>query len=236
VQIRCFPPSPENIPAIVDLDQRSLGGLWSAQTYLRELESPNSCLRILGKPLENIEDPGKEPSKDSIDSMATVPGTAGARAMESGTTEPMVIIGVGCYWEIVDEAHITVLAVDPCYHRRGLGRWLLINLLEEACRRGLQRATLEVRASNRRAILLYESFRFEPLGTRKRYYPDGEDALILWQNSLKTVDFRAELTRKRTWAINRLNAQGWQVKDPKLAVNRTGCWNFDGSKNPRPDI
>ena len=35
-------------------------------------------------------------------------------------------------------------------------------------REGLKRATLEVRASNSRAIALYESFGFEPLGTRKR--------------------------------------------------------------------
>ncbi len=211
MQIRCFAPTPEHIPAIVDLDQRALGGLWSAKTYLRELESPNGCLRILGKPFENIEDSNGEPSKDAMDAMAT----------GHWPTIPTAIIGIGCYWEIVDEAHLTVLAIDPCYHRRGLGRWLLINLLEDACGRELQRATLEVRASNSRAITLYESFGFEALGHRKRYYPDGEDALILWQNSLKTTDFGAKLALKRTQAIRRLHTQGWQIADPAAPVNRT---------------
>jgi len=219
VQIRCFAPTPENIPAIVDLDQRALGGLWSAKTYLRELESPNSCVRILGKPPETIENPGKKPSKDPIDTMATAPGAAGADDKSLGP--PETIIGVGCYWEIVDEAHITVLAIDPCYHRRGLGRWLLVNLLADACQRELQRATLEVRASNSRAIALYESFGFQALGTRKRYYPDGEDALILWQNSLKTANFRTELTQKRLQTVVRLNKQGWQVKVSQTPNNRT---------------
>jgi ribosomal-protein-alanine N-acetyltransferase len=219
VQICCFAPTPENIPAIVDLDQRALGGLWSAKTYLRELQSPNSCLRILSKPLENIEDLPGEPSKDSMDAMAMGPGSVGTEIKHQGMSG--TIIGVGCYWEIVDEAHITVLAIDPCYHRRGLGQWLLINLLENACQRELLRATLEVRASNSRAISLYESFGFQALGNRRAYYPDGEDALILWQNSLKTANFRTELTQKRHQTLVRLNRQGWQVTAPEASVNRT---------------
>ena len=206
---------------MVDLDQRALGGLWSAKTYLRELASPNSCLRILGKPLEDIHDPNGKPSKDAIEAMAPGPGTAGPGVATSGLAEAMTIIGLGCYWEIVDEAHITVLAVDPRYQRRGLGCWLLIHLLEDAYRRRLQRATLEVRASNSRAISLYEAFGFEILGNRNRYYPDGEDALILWQNALKGVDFRKQLTDKRAMTQDRLNAQGWQIMDTPIPVDRT---------------
>jgi ribosomal-protein-alanine N-acetyltransferase len=216
VEICCFPPTPEDIAAIVDLDQRALGGLWSAQTYLRELASPNSCLRVLGRSFDNIEAPAEKPSKPAMAAIET----AARKCSPHGDQEipdSLIIIGVGCYWEIVDEAHITVLAVDPCYHRRGLGRWLLIQLLANACQRGLKRATLEVRASNGRAIALYESFGFEPLGTRKRYYPDGEDALILWQNSLEKTDFGDMLAQHRTSAVSRLKAQGWQLNAPNLA-------------------
>jgi len=215
VEICCFAPTPEDIAAIVDLDQRALGGLWSAQTYLQELESPNSCLRVLGRSFGNMAAPAEKPSKDAMAAMATAAGRSSPH-VDQETPDP-IIIGVGCYWEIVDEAHITVLAVDPCYHRRGLGRWLLIHLLGNACQRGLKRATLEVRASNSRAIALYESFGFEPLGTRKRYYPDGEDALILWQNSLEMTDFGDMLAQHRTYAISRLKAQGWRLNAPNLA-------------------
>jgi ribosomal-protein-alanine N-acetyltransferase len=177
---------------------------------------------VLGQPFEGIEVSGEQPSKNSMDAIASEAEASSPNmgSMDREASWSMGIIGVGCYWEIVDEAHITVLAVDPCYHRRGLGRWLLIHLLTDACQRGLKRATLEVRASNSRAIALYESFGFEPLGTRKRYYPDGEDALILWQNSLEAAIFRHELARQRIFALNRLHAQGWQLNAPESPAQR----------------
>ncbi|MBE9110763.1 GNAT family N-acetyltransferase [Nodosilinea sp. LEGE 07298] len=144
--------------------------------------------------------------------------------------EPPTLLGLGCYWAILDEAHITVLAIDPRYQRRGLGQWLLINLLFDACDyRGmapddhivLTRATLEVRTSNSRALALYEAFGFETLGRRRRYYADGEDALILWQNSLKMPEFRDRLGQRYSAARYRLERQGWQIADEKLAGNRT---------------
>ncbi|MBE9135796.1 GNAT family N-acetyltransferase [Nodosilinea sp. LEGE 07088] len=142
----------------------------------------------------------------------------------------VMLLGLGCYWAILDEAHITVLAVDPRYQRRGLGQWLLLNLLLSACgcrnlvpadHRALTRATLEVRPSNSRALALYESFGFETLGRRRRYYADGEDALILWQNSLKTADFRDQLRQRRITASRRLERQGWQLTPTKFSIDRT---------------
>ena len=197
-QLYCVAPTLADIPALVELDQRSLGRLWSAAGYRREVDSPNSCLRVLNH--RNQAD-YLEPSTAPI--------------------EPIDMIGVGCYWAIVDEAHITVLGIDPHYQRRGLGQWLLIQLLEDACQRGLKRATLEVRPSNPVALHLYQSFGFEVLGCRKRYYPDGEDALILWQNSLKTTAFQENLQLRRGAAMTRLITQGWQIASQKDVANRT---------------
>ncbi|NJL48125.1 MAG: ribosomal protein S18-alanine N-acetyltransferase [Leptolyngbyaceae cyanobacterium SM2_5_2] len=187
-----------DVPALVELDRRSLGGLWSAAGYCREIDSPNSCLRVLNH-------------RSQADRLE--PSTA--------TIEAIDRLGLGCYWAILDEAHITVLGIDPRYQRRGLGRWLLIQLLEEACQRGLTRATLEVRPSNPVALHLYQSFGFEVLGHRKRYYPDGEDALILWQNSLKTTTFQENLSHRRTAAAAQLAQQGWQIVGQKDVANRT---------------
>ncbi len=144
-------------------------------------------------------------------------------------SEAPSVLGLGCYWAILDEAHITVLAVDPRYQRRGLGKWLLINLLANARAErsagkdaiALTRATLEVRPSNSRALTLYESFGFETLGRRRRYYADGEDALILWQNSLKTTEFGDRLRQLSSAATDRLERQGWQIGNKKLPANRT---------------
>ncbi|GAA6616787.1 ribosomal protein S18-alanine N-acetyltransferase [Scytonema sp. NUACC26] len=110
-----------------------------------------------------------------------------------GLFSPLTVVkllGIGCFWSILDEAHITILAVHPQYQRRGLGQTLLYSLLKLACDRRLERATLEVRASNSAAIALYQKFGFQTAGLRRRYYKDNdEDALILWLN-LGTRDWR----------------------------------------------
>ncbi|MBD2105384.1 ribosomal protein S18-alanine N-acetyltransferase [Nodosilinea sp. FACHB-13] len=142
-------------------------------------------------------------------------------ASELDRSDGSALLGLGCYWAILDEAHITVLAVDPRYQRRGLGKWLLVNLLLDASERPLTRATLEVRPSNSRALALYESFGFETLGRRRRYYADGEDALILWQKSLKTPEFRDQLQQHRSVVSDRLKRQGWEITNKKLPLNRT---------------
>ena len=83
------------------------------------------------------------------------------------------------------ELHINTLAVAPAWRRRGLATTLLRHVFAEAGARGVQRATLEVRASNRPAIALYERLGFQVTATRYRYYNSPEeDALILWREGL----------------------------------------------------
>ncbi|MEA5599406.1 ribosomal protein S18-alanine N-acetyltransferase [Rivularia sp. UHCC 0363] len=107
------------------------------------------------------------------------------------------LLGMGCFWSILEEAHITILAVNPQYHRQGIGAALLYSLIETARDRGLERATLEVRASNQAAISLYEKFGFKTAGKRRRYYQDnGEDALILWLGGIQKPDFPETLAKQ----------------------------------------
>ena len=94
------------------------------------------------------------------------------------------LIGMGAFWQILEEAHITLLAIDPQFRQQGLGKYLLNSLLHLAGQQQLERATLEVRASNLAAIHLYQQLGFQVAGRRKHYYPDQEDALILWLNQL----------------------------------------------------
>lgn len=101
--------------------------------------------------------------------------------MDDNLTSTEKIIGCGCFWAILEEAHITLLAIHPDYQGKGLGKLLLCALLNDAVNRKLERATLEVKASNQVALSLYTKFGFKIAGRRKGYYQDtGEDALILW--------------------------------------------------------
>ncbi len=81
---------------------------------------------------------------------------------------------------VLDEGQITNIAVHPDLRRRGLGRAVLHAMLDEAQKRGLASVSLEVRASNRAAIALYEQNGFAAVGRRKHFYRDPtEDALVM---------------------------------------------------------
>ncbi|MCB9430462.1 MAG: ribosomal protein S18-alanine N-acetyltransferase [Ardenticatenaceae bacterium] len=90
------------------------------------------------------------------------------------------LLGYAGYWMMADEAHISILAVDPVWRGKRLGELLLLNLLWLACGQQALLATLEVRRSNVVAQKLYEKYQFEYVGERRRYYRDtGEDALLM---------------------------------------------------------
>ncbi|HZG86132.1 ribosomal protein S18-alanine N-acetyltransferase [Paenibacillus sp.] len=91
------------------------------------------------------------------------------------------LIGYGGMWVIIDEAHVTNIAVTGEFRGRKLGERMLAELGDRARRLGANRITLEVRPSNVVARRLYEKFGFEAVGIRPGYYSDnGEDAIIMW--------------------------------------------------------
>ncbi|NQX47383.1 ribosomal protein S18-alanine N-acetyltransferase [Paenibacillus tritici] len=91
------------------------------------------------------------------------------------------LIGYAGMWAIVDEAHVTNIALLEAYRGRKWGERLLDELMRTAAYLGMQSITLEVRVSNEVAQNLYRKKGFRPAGTRKGYYSDNrEDALIMW--------------------------------------------------------
>jgi ribosomal-protein-alanine N-acetyltransferase len=85
-------------------------------------------------------------------------------------------------WVIFEEAHITTIAVNSEYRRRGLGERLLSLLIDLARAHNTARLTLEVRESNEAAIALYEHFGFERKSLLPNYYGDtGEDGVVMWK-------------------------------------------------------
>lgn len=91
------------------------------------------------------------------------------------------VVGYAGMWIVLDEAHITNVAVHPDLRGCGIGRALMMELLNRAAVLGAVKLTLEVRASNQTARNLYKSLGFVDKGVRKGYYSDNnEDAVIMW--------------------------------------------------------
>jgi len=92
------------------------------------------------------------------------------------------IVGYGGMWMIMDEAHVTNIAVIPDFRGKGFGKKLVEILIHTANEEGIQRLTLEVRKSNEEAQNLYKKYGFNICGCRPRYYQDNdEDAMIMWK-------------------------------------------------------
>ncbi|WML50178.1 ribosomal protein S18-alanine N-acetyltransferase [Neobacillus sp. PS3-34] len=93
------------------------------------------------------------------------------------------IIGYCGVWIVLDEAHVTNVAVLPEYRGRKFGDALMRKLIEVAKEKGARTMTLEVRVTNHIAQSLYRKMGFQNGGIRKNYYTDNqEDALVMWVN------------------------------------------------------
>ncbi|MCF6461246.1 ribosomal protein S18-alanine N-acetyltransferase [Clostridium sp. Cult3] len=96
------------------------------------------------------------------------------------------VVGYGGIWLIIDEGHITNIAVDKEYRGLGLGNKLLEGLIQLCIDRDIKAITLEVRKSNEIAKGLYKKYGFKEYGVRPGYYTNNnEDAIIMW----KTIEF-----------------------------------------------
>ncbi|HHX38620.1 MAG TPA: ribosomal protein S18-alanine N-acetyltransferase [Armatimonadetes bacterium] len=112
--------------------------------------------------------------------------------------EGPVTVGYAGMWLIIDEAHITTIAVDPNYRGLKIGERLLLTLLTAATQKGACRATLEVRESNLVAQRLYLKYHFGAAGMRRGYYTDsGENAIIMWIENLHDPRLQRFMSERR---------------------------------------
>ena len=127
----------------LDLDQKSLDGIWSRSQWEKELTAPKRiCLGII-------------------------------------ELETKKLLALCSAWVLIDELHITFIAVHPIHQRKGLGKFLLSELIK--CSKPLQinHILLEVKDNNEPAKAFYKSMGFKTVGNRSNFYKDGSNALIL---------------------------------------------------------
>jgi ribosomal-protein-alanine N-acetyltransferase len=96
------------------------------------------------------------------------------------------LAGFICSWLVAGELQIQNLVTLPALRRRGVAARLLESVIMRSRGAGLTSVWLEVRASNAAAMTLYEGFGFSVCGKRSAYYADGEDALIMTFDAVRS--------------------------------------------------
>ena len=120
------------------------------------------------------------------------------KRFSSSTRHNIYIGGYAGTWILLDEAHISAIAVRQRLQQRGIGELLLMSVIEYAMSLPVDVVTLEVRASNLAAQSLYRKYGFGEVGIRRHYYTDNlEDAIIMTIPSINSSSYRTFLQGSR---------------------------------------
>ena len=144
----------DDLDEVVEIERASFPSPWTKGLFLQELDKEHSFNYVVRAGAKKVE--GKEKGSD--------------------------LVGYIVFWKAADEMHILDFAVHPGFRMRGIGRRLLNHSISVAKSEGCLRSFLEVRKGNAVGLGMYESFGFEVIGERKRYYKDGEDAIVMTRN------------------------------------------------------
>ena len=190
----------DDIDQVMEIEKIAFSAPWSARAYRYEITQNDHSTMLVVRP-------------------AQVPTSLLAhlrRWLKLGAPAP--VLGYAGLWLLVDEAHISTIAVHPQWRGRGLGELLLASLLVQGRLLGAHRATLEVRVSNKAALELYIKYGFQIVSRRKRYYTNNnEDAYIMTTPPFETASFRADLDRHLQQLHARLGG-GVTGTDPESGV------------------
>ncbi|MDA8189736.1 MAG: ribosomal protein S18-alanine N-acetyltransferase [Dehalococcoidales bacterium] len=206
----------DDIPEVTAIERQCFSMPWPANAYRRELRDNRLSRYIVAEWVENEE--AREWQKSALARKQQLHETAARgkspvrRALEhlfQGLTRPeqepwtVKLAGYAGLWLMLDEAHVTTIAVRPSLRGHGLGELLFVGLTDLAMALGARYMTLEVRVSNIVAQNLYKKYGFHEEGIRKRYYSDNsEDALIMWSEPLGSASFQNRLADLKS-ALNK---------------------------------
>ena len=181
---------------VMVIERLSFSFPWSERAYRFEIEQNENSVMLVVRPAFPLS------------LWDRIRGRAGVRSP---------VLGYGGLWLLVDEAHISTIAVHPQWRSKGLGELVLLSLLEQGSRRGMKNATLEVRVSNEVAQGLYRKLGFGVAGRQKRYYSDNnEDAFIMVTPPFETPGFKENLRRCRAELHARFQAGTAQARAHRL--------------------
>ncbi len=161
-----------DIDDMARLDRLCFSAPWSRESFRLEILKNHLAFYLVA---ELPAAAGPMPSKPA----AAEPEKSGQLRVKAPARG--LLAGYAGIWAILEEGHITNVAVHPDHRRAHIGEALVRVLMREAEAAGILRFTLEARVSNEAAIGLYRKLGFREAGIRKGYYEDNnEDALIMW--------------------------------------------------------
>lgn len=205
-----------DIEQVQQIERRSFSTPWSANTYRHELRNAANSRYIVARTAPTPPPPRGESQPSRRGLLASLlPALFGPPP--AAPTSPYPVVGYGGLWLSVDEGHITTIAVAPEYRGRGIGELALNGLIDQALALNADMLTLEVRVTNVVAQQLYLKYGFHPSGTRPRYYTDnGEDALIMWTEHIRSAAYQERIKRLREQLFARLRQEAGEPP-PQIA-------------------
>jgi len=186
---------------INEIDREAFPSQWPPPNYKQELQNRLAHYLVAIDESRTTARATAEPAKKRSGPAAWLISRfrAGRSREETAATETLQrVAGFAGIWLMVDEAHITNIAVAKEYRRKGIGELLLIATIDMARELKANTMTLEVRISNIPAQNLYSKYGFINMGTRRGYYLDNkEDAIIMTTEDINSAVFREHIQQLR---------------------------------------
>src|SRR6202165_2106917 len=199
-----------DVPRVVEIERLAYPSTWPPSAYRKELQDNRWAHYIVLRDKKIAEErmtvPAQEPERPRrIFPLSLLPGRP---TMTMPSPDLASILGFAGLWLMVDEAHITTIAMHPSYRRRGLGEFMLVSLIDIAYNIGAKWVTLEVRITNHSAQNLYRKYGFHEAGVRHRYYSDNnEDALIMWTEEINSPAYKQKFQELKAALMRKLESQ-----------------------------
>src|SRR5690348_1603473 len=200
-----------DVPRVIEIERLAYPSTWPPSAYRKELQDNRWAHYIVLRDKHITEErlavdqqEQERPRKSRLFPLSLLPSRPTVTVPSSDLA---AIIGFAGLWLMVDEAHITTIAMHPNYRRLGLGEFLLVSLIDIAYDIGAKWVTLEVRVSNSTAQNLYRKYGFREAGQRHRYYSDNqEDALIMWTDEINSPNYKQKYLELKAALLKKLEA------------------------------
>ena len=199
-----------DVPRVIEIERLAYPSTWPPSAYRKELQDNRWAHYIVLRDRKILEEHATVPPHESekprrVFPLSLLPSRS---TITMPTPELASIVGFAGLWLMVDEAHITTIAMHPNYRRQGLGEFMLVNLIDIAYSIGAKWVTLEVRVTNHTAQNLYRKYGFREAGLRHRYYSDNqEDALIMWTEEIHSFAYKQKFQELKTTLMRKLETQ-----------------------------